>query len=103
MNCARSGITAAVLVGVAAAGMGSAVAQSPGPTRARTPAPQGGGGAKLSADAAAIYKHVKRRPGELNWQKIPWLADLPEAFQQAKAENRPILLWATDDDPLDRC
>ena len=51
-----------------------------------------------------MYKYVKRRlPGELKWQQIPWLVDLPEAIRQAKAESRPILLWVSGDDPLERC
>jgi hypothetical protein len=97
------GIAAVVLVGVGTAGIGLAIAQAPGVARRTTSAAPRSGAPRLSAEAAAIYKHVKKRPGELNWQRIPWLTDLPEAFRQAKAEDRPVLLWATDDDPLDRC
>ncbi len=59
--------------------------------------------ARLSPQAAAVWKRLQKQPGELMWQQIPWLEDLPEAFRQAKAENRPVLVWATDNDPLDRC
>jgi hypothetical protein len=31
------------------------------------------------------------------------LVDLPEAIRLAKEEGRPVLIWATDDEPLDRC
>jgi hypothetical protein len=103
MFCTRSGIAAAVLAGVMTTGLRSAVAQSPGAARTNTPAVQTRGRLRLSAEATVIHNQVKKRPGELKWQNIPWQVDLPEAFRQAKAENRPVLLWATDDDPLDRC
>jgi hypothetical protein len=87
------GLAAAVLVGVGASGTESVAGQSP----ARAPA-------GLSPAAAAIYRYVKaEKPGELNWQRTPWLSDLPEAIRQAKAEHRPLLLWITADEPLDRC
>jgi hypothetical protein len=100
----RVRIAAAVLAGLGAIGWVDAAAQGPGVAGRAAAAVPGAGGPRLSPAAAAVARYVKaRRPGELNWQKIPWLADLPEAFRQAKAENRPVLLWATDDDPLDRC
>jgi len=49
---------------------------------------------------AAVIKPV---PEELRWQQIPWLTDLAEGQQLAKAERRPIFLWVTGDDPLERC
>jgi len=39
----------------------------------------------------------------LRWQQIPWLLDLAEGQRLAKAEGRPIFLWVTGDDPLERC
>jgi len=67
-------------------------------------AAQGSDTARLSTEAAVIYKLVKQqRAGELKWQQIPWLTDLPEAIRQARVENRPILLWVAGDDPLERC
>jgi hypothetical protein len=99
----RMGIAVTVLVVAGTTGMGLAAAQAPGVAGRTTPAAPRSGGPRLSAEAAAIYQYVKKRPGELKWQRIPWLTDLLEAFRQAKAENRPVLLWATDDDPLDRC
>jgi hypothetical protein len=53
----------------------------------------------LAKRAAAI----KPAPEELRWQQIPWLTDLAEGQQLAKAERRPIFLWVTGDDPLERC
>jgi hypothetical protein len=53
----------------------------------------------LSRRAAAI----KPTPKELRWQQISWLLDLAEGQRLAKAEGRPIFLWVTGDDPLERC
>ena len=53
----------------------------------------------LAKRAAAI----KPAPEELRWQQIPWLTDLAEGQRQAQAERRPIFLWVTGDDPLERC
>jgi hypothetical protein len=52
------------------------------------------------ARRAAVIKPI---PDELRWQQIPWLTDLAEAQKQARAERRPIFLWVTGDDPLERC
>ena len=94
-------IIAAVLVSAGATGMGWAADQPPGDAQPAVARP---GPARMVPEAAAIYKYVKLQlPGEFKWQQIPWLVDLAEAIRQARAENRPILIWATDDDPLERC
>jgi len=49
---------------------------------------------------AAVIKPVAE---ELRWQQIPWVLDLTEGQRLAKAEGRPIFLWVTGDDPLERC
>lgn len=60
--------------------------------------------AGLSAEAARMYVAVKKpHPGELKWQTIPWLTDLAEGIRQAKDEKRPLLLWVSGDDPLEKC
>ena len=46
---------------------------------------------------------VKPTPAELKWQKIPWILDLAEGQRLARAEGRPIFLWASGDAPLERC
>jgi hypothetical protein len=46
---------------------------------------------------------IKPAAEELRWQKIPWLLDLAGGQKRARAEGRPILLWVTGDDPLERC
>jgi hypothetical protein len=50
-------------------------------------------------DVAAI----KPAASELKWQRIPWVLDLARGAEAAKRENRPIFLWVTGDDPLERC
>ena len=42
-------------------------------------------------------------PGELKWQQVPWLTDLREAMRQARAESRPLLLFVSGDEPLQKC
>jgi hypothetical protein len=49
---------------------------------------------------ATLIKPVAR---ELRWQQIPWLIDLVQGQKRAQAEGRPLLLWVTGDDPLERC
>ena len=75
----------------------AADAQSAG-TRQADPPPG------LPAQAARMYGWVKKpRPGELGWQRIPWLTDLREAIRLAEAEQRPLLLFVSGDDPLEKC
>jgi hypothetical protein len=46
---------------------------------------------------------IRPSPQELKWRQIPWVLDLAEAARAARAENRPLFLWVTGDDPLERC
>src|SRR5262249_49564698 len=46
---------------------------------------------------------IKPAAAELEWQQIPWLTDLARGQRCAREEQRPILLWVTGDDPLERC
>jgi hypothetical protein len=101
-------IAAAVFVGLGASGLGLAFGQSP--RVARPPAPAAPSAkvslapTRLSSDGALLYRYVKRhRPGEFDWEQVPWLTDLAEAIRQAKAENRPLLLWTVSEEPLERC
>jgi hypothetical protein len=53
-----------------------------------------------------VWKQAEglRQPPELlRWQRIPWLTDLDEGIRTARAEKRPLLIWASGDDPLERC
>jgi hypothetical protein len=59
---------------------------------------------RLPSDAARMYGFVMTpHPGELGWQQIPWQTDLREAVRQAKTEGRPLLLFVSGDDPLEKC
>ena len=59
---------------------------------------------RLTGDAARMHGFVTTpHPGELKWQQIPWLTDLREALRQARAEGRPVLLFVSGDDPLEKC
>ena len=54
-------------------------------------------------DARRRAEMIKPSPEELKWQRIPWLTDLTKGIETARQERRPILLWVTGDDPLERC
>jgi hypothetical protein len=100
----RSDIVAGILVGLGVTGMGLAFGQTPSVARRSTPTASRPGAAGLPPAANLIYKYVKTEiPGELRWQQIPWLIDLPEAIKVARTEDRPLLLWVSGDDPLERC
>jgi hypothetical protein len=60
---------------------------------------------RLPSEAARLYGYVTRPfwPGELGYREIPWLVDLNEGIKAARDENRPLLLWTSGDEPLDRC
>ena len=57
------------------------------------------------SDQALVKRAAVIKPAaeELRWQQIPWVTDLTEGQRLAKAEGRPIFLWVTGDDPLERC
>jgi hypothetical protein len=85
----RFAVTAAVVVAAAGA-MGAAEMDT---DRSR-----------LTPEAARMYAAVRsERPGELKWQQIPWLVDLEEGIRTAREEQRPLLLFVSGDDPLEKC
>jgi hypothetical protein len=43
---------------------------------------------------------IRPSEAELKWKKIPWRTDLVTAAAEAKALNRPILLWSDQGNPL---
>jgi hypothetical protein len=43
---------------------------------------------------------VRPGPDDLKWKRIPWRNDLLAAVQEAKALDRPILLWSDQGNPL---
>jgi len=71
---------------------------------ARTPAAKIADVERLPPDAARVYAAIKTvHPGEFKWQQIPWSLDLEEGIRLAKKENRPLLLFVSGDEPLERC
>ena len=54
-------------------------------------------------DLARRADIIKPKPGEYKWQQIPWIVDLGEGIRLAREEKRPLLLWVSGDDPLERC
>ena len=51
-----------------------------------------------------MYAAVRNpRPGELKWQQIPLMVDLQEGIRLARDEKRPLLLFVSGDDPLEKC
>jgi hypothetical protein len=42
---------------------------------------------------------IRATPDELRWEKLAWRTDLGAAAQEAKALQRPILLWAMNGHP----
>lgn len=59
---------------------------------------------------ALLKKAAALRPpaADFAWQQIPWHIDAAEALKEAKAENRPLLVWLAggrdrDGSPLERC
>jgi hypothetical protein len=55
--------------------------------------------AQPSASSPTLEQLQKRAAGlvpskdQLRYQEIPWVHDLGEAFQIARAEQRPVFLW----------
>jgi hypothetical protein len=71
---------------------------------ADVPADRNAGAGRLQGDAARMYGFVTTpHPGEFKWQHIPWLTDLREAVRQARAESRPLLVFVSGDEPLEKC
>jgi hypothetical protein len=57
----------------------------------------------LPREAARQYADTTLFPRSVKWLAIPWLLDLNEGIRAAKAEKRPVLIWVSGDDPLERC
>jgi hypothetical protein len=58
---------------------------------------------RLPRQTAELYRDTTLFPREPKWQRIPWLLDLDEGIRLAKQEKRPLLIWTSGDDPLERC
>jgi hypothetical protein len=85
--------------GFAAAVLGFAMASA-----AVQAAPPSSDLTRLPVQAARMYAAVHHaQPGELGWQRIPWQLDLEAARRASRAENRPLLLFVSADEPLENC
>ena len=58
---------------------------------------------RLPAAAAQLYAGTTLFPREMKYRQIPWLLDLDQAVRLAKQEKRPVVIWTSGDDPLERC
>jgi hypothetical protein len=58
---------------------------------------------RLPAESAQLYADTTLFPREMKYHRIPWLLDLEEGIRVAKQEKRPVLIWVSGDDPLERC
>jgi hypothetical protein len=60
--------------------------------------------ARLPAPSAQLYAETTLFPQPTRWRDaIPWVLDLEEGIRLARAEKRPVLIWVSGDDPLERC
>jgi hypothetical protein len=59
--------------------------------------------ARLPQATARLYADTTLFPRPTKWLTIPWLLDLNAGIRAAKAERRPVLIWVSGDDPLERC
>ncbi len=59
--------------------------------------------ARLPKEAAQLHADTTLFPQSTKWLSIPWLLDLNEGIRIARAEKRPVLIWVSGDDPLERC
>jgi hypothetical protein len=74
--------------------LGVALSVEPGAASAAQQTPE-----ELRAKAEVIRPTAE----ETKWRQVPWVLDLAEGQRVARAERRPMFLWATGDDPLERC
>ena len=60
--------------------------------------------ARLPAPVAQLYADTTLFPQPTKWRdSIPWLLDLEAGIGLAREEKRPLLIWTSGDDPLERC
>ena len=59
---------------------------------------------KLSGDDFdRLLTAIKPQPGESPWREIPWLTNVTEARRQARAQDKPLVIFtAADGSPLSR-
>jgi len=47
----------------------------------------------------AILKILRKPPVETHWNEIPWRPNFTEAIEDARKEDKPILLWIMNGHP----
>ena len=47
----------------------------------------------------AILKALQKLPVETHWKEIPWRPNFSEAIEDARKEDKPILLWMMNGHP----
>ena len=47
----------------------------------------------------AIRKALNSQPVETHWKEIPWRPNFGEAIEEARKEDKPILLWMMNGHP----
>ena len=52
-----------------------------------------------------LHQLIKPRPGEANWEQVPWMpsTDIWAARQKAAEEGKPLFLWYMAGEPLGTC
>jgi hypothetical protein len=59
---------------------------------------------RLPAAPARLYADTILFPQPTKWRDaIPWVLDLEAGIRLAREEKRPLLIWTSGDDPLERC
>jgi hypothetical protein len=60
--------------------------------------------ARLPAACVQLYAETTLFPQPTKWRDaIPWVLDLNAGIRLARDEKRPLLIWTSGDDPLERC
>ena len=60
--------------------------------------------ARLPAPWVQLYADTTLFPQPTQWRDaIPWVLDLDAVIRLARDEKRPVLIWVSGDDPLERC
>jgi hypothetical protein len=55
------------------------------------------------ADFERLLAAIKPQQGESPWREIPWLTNVTEARNKARAEDKPLVIFtAADGSPLSR-
>ena len=101
-------VCAALLAGFGCAGSASAESgPSSQPAVEASAAPKGAVAGVPTALSDATYDRIKAlvelRPGELQFQAVPWLSTAYEGIRASQREDKPLLLWLYFGGPRGAC